>query len=90
MRNDQPLRVMWLLNHTSARKFEIPMLKRIGVEQIFQPKIFPADPSFRSANIDFSEDDRLAISVHDLQVLNTADWYANSFYVFFHQNLAMF
>lgn len=78
MRNDQPLRVMWLLNHTSARKFEIPMLKRIGVEQIFQPKIFPADPSFRSANVDFSEDDRLAISVHDLQVLNAADWYAGA------------
>ena len=29
----RPLRVMWLLNHTTARKFEVPMLKRIGVQR---------------------------------------------------------
>lgn len=69
------LRVMWLLNHTSARKFEILMLKKIGVNQIFLPKIYPSDPSFRSANVDWSEDSSLEISPSDLQLLNSVDWY---------------
>lgn len=73
-----PLRVMWLLNHTAARKFEIPMLKRIGIRQIFLPKIFPADPSFRSASVDYSEDEHLDIPREDLEVLNAADWYAGA------------
>jgi len=56
MNKCRPLRVMWLLNHTSARKFEIPMLKSIGLNEIFLPKSFPLDPAFRSASIDWSED----------------------------------
>ncbi|MCG9082781.1 hypothetical protein [Laribacter hongkongensis] len=69
------LRVMWLLNHSSARKFEIQMLKRIGVSQIFLPKSYPQDPFFRSANVDFSEDQFLDIPESELKVLNSADWY---------------
>lgn len=69
------LRVMWLLNHSSARKFELTMLKRLGVNQIFLPKSYPADPSFRSASVDLSEDKCLDIPDVDLQVLNAADWY---------------
>ena len=67
---DRPLRVMWLLNHTTARKFEIPMLKRIGVQEIFLPKKIPADPAFRSASIDYSEDSNLTIPEHELAILN--------------------
>lgn len=72
------LRVMWLLNHTSARKFEVPMLKKIGVSQVFLPKICPADPSFRSASVDYSEDENLQISADDLKVLNEANWYSGA------------
>jgi glycosyltransferase involved in cell wall biosynthesis len=70
-----PVRVMWLLNHTGARRFEVPMLKRLGFTEIFLPKRYPNDPGFRSASIDFSEDVNLTIPNDDLQILNAADWY---------------
>lgn len=69
------LRVMWLLNHSSARKFEVSMLRKSGIEQIFLPKNFPSDPSFRSASIDHSEDQHLDIPASELNTLNDADWY---------------
>ncbi len=72
---ERPLRVMWLLNHTSARNFEIPMLKRIGVKEIFLPKKTPADPTFRSTSVDWSEDANLSIPKEDLATMNAADWY---------------
>jgi glycosyltransferase involved in cell wall biosynthesis len=75
MREQGKLRAMWLLNHTAARKFEIPMLKSIGIEEIFLPKIIPPDHDFRSASIDFSEDDGLSIPAKELAVLNATDWY---------------
>lgn len=68
-------RVMWLLNHDSARKFEVAMLKRIGVREIFLPKKYPDDPTFRSASVDHAEDAGLSIPAADLAVLNAADWY---------------
>ncbi|MCY1391464.1 Glycosyl transferases group 1 [compost metagenome] len=75
MRVDSTFRVMWLLNHTSARKFEVAMLKAIGVNEIYTPKIFPSDPSFRSASVDYSEDANLSISHDDLEKLNSVNWY---------------
>ena len=68
-------RVMWLLNHGAARQFEIPMLKSLGIREIFLPKIVPADHNFRSASVDFSEDENLTIPADHLAVLNGADWY---------------
>ncbi|WP_245271411.1 glycosyltransferase [Mesorhizobium sp. LSJC264A00] len=70
-------RIMWLLNHSSARRFEIPMLRACGFDEIFLPKIHPVDPSFRSASVDFSEDKNLTIPPADLAVLNAADWYGD-------------
>jgi glycosyltransferase involved in cell wall biosynthesis len=72
------IKVMWLINHTSARKFEVPMLNAIGVKEIFLPKSFPNDPGFRSASIDWSEDKNLSIPGDDLAVLNSADWYGGA------------
>jgi len=66
---------MWLLNHTSARNFEIPMLKKIGVKEIFTPKIVPPDICFRSASVDFSEDENLSIPPDVLSRLNSVNWY---------------
>lgn len=71
----KPLRVMWLLNHTSARNFELEMLKRIGVTGVFTPKSYPRLPSFRSASISYSEDQALDIPQADLEILNSQDWY---------------
>jgi glycosyltransferase involved in cell wall biosynthesis len=76
MANKMP-RVMWILNHGAARRFEIPMLKACGFNEIFLPKNYPADPSFRSASLDFSEDQNLTIPPDDLAILNAADWYAD-------------
>lgn len=73
---ERPLRAMWLLNHSAARRFEIPMLKRMGIDEIFLPKSFPSDPTFRSASIDWSEDANLSIPTHDLALLNSIDWYS--------------
>lgn len=72
------LRAMWLLNHSSARRFEIPMLKQVGIDEIFLPKRYPNDPGFRSASVDWSEDAHLSIPAEDLALLNAADWYAGA------------
>lgn len=77
MSTTTPPRVMWLLNHGAARRFEISMLKHVGVTEIFLPKSYPNDPSFRSASVDHSEDKFLTIPKEDLAVLNAADWYAD-------------
>lgn len=69
------LRVMWLLNHTEARKFEISMMRAVGVEQVFTPKRIPVDPSFCSASVDFSLDEGLCVPEHDLARLNAVNWY---------------
>ena len=70
-------RVMWLLNHSTARKFEVKMLKQIGCTEIFLPKMFPSYPGFRSGSIDFSEDASLSIPASDLELLNQTDWYGS-------------
>ena len=75
MSEGRPRRIMWLLNHKAARRFEIPMLKRIGFQEIFLPKNFPQDPTFRSADLDYSEDKNLTIPASDLERLNKTDWY---------------
>ncbi|MGJ4927679.1 glycosyltransferase [Bradyrhizobium sp. HKCCYLS2038] len=51
------------------------MLKRLGVKEIFLPKSYPSDPSFRSASVDWTEDDDLTIPKDDLAILNATDWY---------------
>jgi hypothetical protein len=76
-RVDVTPRVMWMLNHTSARKFEVPMLRSLGYE-VFTPKSFPNDPNFRSASIDWSEDGNLTIPAAELIILNEADWYSGA------------
>jgi glycosyltransferase involved in cell wall biosynthesis len=75
MRVDSTFRVMWLLNHTAARKFETKMLRQIGIEEIFTPKSYPQETSFRSASVSFDEDAKLSISADELAILNAQDWY---------------
>lgn len=75
MRVDSTFRVMWLLNHGSARAFELKMLKHIGIEEIFTPKSYPTEISFRSASVSYEEDASLSIPADDLAFLNAQDWY---------------
>ncbi|EGV20017.1 glycosyltransferase [Thiocapsa marina] len=75
METDKKIRVMWLLNHSAARRFEIAMLNRVGISEIFLPKRFPNDISFRSASVDDSLDASLTIPADELAILNAADWY---------------
>ncbi len=76
MNSSKPLRVMWLLNHTTARKFEVEMLKAVGVKEIFLPKSYPQSHSFRTASVDYSQDEHLTIPGEVLDILNETDWYS--------------
>lgn len=44
-------RVLWLLNHSTLRSFEIPQLIESGIEEIYLPKKFPYDEGNLSASI---------------------------------------
>jgi glycosyltransferase involved in cell wall biosynthesis len=68
---------MWLLNHGAARKFELQMLKSLGVTEFFLPKSFPQEIGFRSASIDWSEDANLTIPAEELAVLNEQNWFVS-------------
>ena len=47
-RKDQ--RIVWLLNHTTLREFEVPLMRRLGLE-VYCPKRFPRNPDNRSASV---------------------------------------
>jgi len=68
-------RVLWLLNHTTLRKFEISQFRALGIEEVYTPKKFPYDEGNLSANVDFSLDSKLSIPKAELDILNAQDWY---------------
>ncbi|MGH7740095.1 MAG: glycosytransferase [bacterium] len=70
-------RVLWLINHMTARAFEIELLKRSGFREIFQPKRYPNHHGARSGSVDYSEDTHLTIPPDDLKFFNETDWYAS-------------
>lgn len=70
----RPKRVLWLLNHTTLRQFEVPILQSLGYE-VFVPKSFPYDEGNLSASIDHSLDAQLSISLSDLEQLNSHNFY---------------
>lgn len=67
-------RIMWLLNHTTLRAFEVPLLIDMGYE-VFCPKSFPYNEGNLSASVEWKYDDTLTIPKDDLEVLNQADFY---------------
>ena len=71
----RPLRVMWLLNHTTLRQFEILQLNNLGIAQIYTPKIFPYDEANLSASVTFALDESLSLPASDIALLNAQDWY---------------
>ncbi len=54
------------------------MLKSVGVGEIYLPKIYPSDISFRSASVDFSEDASLTVPLDVLERLNCVNWYESA------------
>ncbi|MBK4362206.1 hypothetical protein GWK90_08370 [Candidatus Hamiltonella defensa] len=46
--------VMWLINHTTLRAFELEQFKHFGVKEIFLPKTFPYDEGNLSASITYA------------------------------------
>ncbi|HEX7636376.1 MAG TPA: hypothetical protein VF427_14010 [Noviherbaspirillum sp.] len=73
----RPVRVLWLLNHTTLRRFEVGQLRALGITEIFSPKRFPYDEGNLSASVDETLDASLTIPVEELQILNREDWYAH-------------
>lgn len=69
-------RVLWLLNHTTLMKTEVPILRAMGYE-VFIPKVIPK-VRFRSASIDYSYDEFLTIPKGALRDLNNADLYTEN------------
>lgn len=69
------MRVLWLLNHTTLRQFEIAQLKDIGISEVYTPKSFPYDEGNLSASVDQSTDSTLSIPEDELLILNKQNWY---------------
>lgn len=67
-------RVLWLLNHSSLRNFEVPLLIELGYE-IFTPKSFPYTDVFMSGSVDYEYDKTLSIPLEALSILNSANFY---------------
>ncbi|UKS24982.1 hypothetical protein LOZ80_25735 [Paenibacillus sp. HWE-109] len=67
-------RVLWLINHKTLRKFEVPMLIDLGYE-VYTPKVFPYDEGNMSASIDYSYDATLTIPQDDIDKLNQVNFY---------------
>ena len=81
MENSRPVeakdkRILWLLNHTTLREFEVPMLRDFGYE-IYCPKRFPPNAGNRSASISYDFDDSLSIPDEDRAKLDAFEFYTN-------------
>lgn len=68
-------RILWLLNHTTLREFEVPMLIEMGYE-VFTPKIYQYSFGDLSASVTWEYDSSLSIPQEDLAYLNECDMYA--------------
>ena len=69
-------RILWLLNHTTLRDFEVPMLLDMGFE-VFTPKIYQFEYGDLSASVTWEYDSSLSIPSEDLEFLNQCDMYAD-------------
>lgn len=73
--DDGERRVAWILNHTTLREFEVPLLRSLGLE-VYCPKRFPRNPDNRSASVSHEFDDSLSIPADELRTLNAFDFYS--------------
>lgn len=75
MSNSKSLHVMWLLNHTTLRNFEVEQLSQLGVSGIFLPKSFPYDEGNLSASVTYEFDKTLPLTPSETALLNCQNWY---------------
>ncbi|MNW40836.1 hypothetical protein D3C74_179600 [compost metagenome] len=69
-------RVLWILNHDTLSKFELPLLRDLGFE-IFTPKIVPKEILQASGSVVYDYDCTLTIPEQDLEILNGYNFYEN-------------
>lgn len=67
-------RALWLLNHTTLREFEVPLLVEMGFE-VFTPKVFQVGVGDGSASITYEYDKTLSIPQSVLEKINKVDFY---------------
>lgn len=70
----RPKRALWLMNHTTLRAFEVPLIQSFGYE-VYLPKSFPYDEGNLSASVDYAYDSALTLDERDLETLNTKNLY---------------
>jgi len=68
-------RVLWLLNHTTLRGYEVPLLIDLGYE-VYCPKICQREFGDLSASISYEFDASLSIPPEILEKLNKTDFYS--------------
>lgn len=64
-------RVLWLYNHVTLIKSEVPILRELGYE-VYIPKVIPFDVSVA---VDWESDGLLSIPREKIEVLNKVDFY---------------
>src|ERR1700722_17060056 len=69
-------RILWLINHTTLREFEVPLLLSLGFE-VYTPKAFPLDETNVSASVTYDYDQSLSIPQDVLETLNAHDFYCD-------------
>jgi glycosyltransferase involved in cell wall biosynthesis len=67
-------RVAWLINHTTLRDAELPILRGLGLE-VYTSKDLPKGKEWRTASVDFSEDEHSTLPGWVLDRLNAHNFY---------------
>ena len=73
--SDRPRRILWLLNHKTLMKVEVPVMLSLGYE-VYVPKLIPTI-GFRSGGVDFSYDQHLTIPASEIELLNSFNFYSD-------------
>lgn len=79
-------RILWLLNHDTLSKFELPLMRDLGFE-IYTPKVVPKNILQQSGSVTYEYDNTLTIPQHDLQMLNEYNFYMNEDMPFIIRNI---
>ena len=70
----RPPRALWMVNHQTLVRSEVPILRELGYE-VFTPKVIPDDVRERSGSVTRDYDASLTIMARDLERLNAHDFY---------------
>ncbi len=72
--NNKDKRILWLINHTTLREFEVPLLISLGYE-VYTPKGIPDLIYGWSGSVDYTHDKNLTIPPEALEKLNQHEFY---------------